>query len=286
MSLKVQWKETCMALIRIPYHDGQLDISILTANSRCVDVTVHDDLSIDMKVPLGMNSDMIEHYVKRNQETIIREYEQVRKRNHQALQATLELHEGIVQYRNGLHLPYLGDMKLALRIVHIPDLEDTRIYDEKTVDGGRILTIKTDTDDQDFLRYCVMRYYKRCAARLIRKKAAEFAQKMSLAYREIQIIGLMRGTSPRFPKMSYQNIEIKNQATLWGSCSRRKNLKFDWKLIMLPMEVIDYVIVHELGHLKKMNHSKAFWREVEHVMPEYKECRSWLSKHGKEYEIF
>ena len=51
-------------------------------------------------------------------------------------------------------------------------------------------------------------------------------------------------------------------------------------------EVVDYVIVHELGHLRKMNHSGAFWREVEKIMPEYKECRSWLDRHGQEYEIF
>ena len=55
---------------------------------------------------------------------------------------------------------------------------------------------------------------------------------------------------------------------------------------MLPVEIIDYIIVHELAHLKKMNHSAAFWAEVEKVLPEYRECRNWLNKHGGEYEIF
>ena len=55
---------------------------------------------------------------------------------------------------------------------------------------------------------------------------------------------------------------------------------------MLPTEIIDYIIVHELAHLKKMNHSAAFWSEVEKVLPEYRECRKWLNKHGKEYEMF
>ena len=85
---------------------------------------------------------------------------------------------------------------------------------------------------------------------------------------------------------TYQNIEIKNQLTLWGSCNRKHNLKFDWKLAMLPMEIIEYIIVHELTHLKVMNHSGKFWNEMEKVMPEYRECRTWLEKHGKEYEIF
>ena len=275
-----------MALIQIPYHDGKLDINILTAVSRCVDVTVHDDLRIDMKVPVGMKQDMIELYVKRNRDSIIKKYEQAGMRNHQALQATLELKEGLVQYRNGLRLPFLGEMKLCLHIVQIPELEDTRIYSGESDNGDRTLTIKTDTDDQDFLRYLVMRYYKKCAGRIIRERATAFAKKMELSFQEIQIIGLVRGTSPRFPRMSYQNIEIGNQKTLWGSCSRKKNLKFDWKLLMLPAEVVDYVIVHELGHIKKMNHSSSFWREVKKVMPEYRECRNWLDKHGQEYEIF
>ena len=55
---------------------------------------------------------------------------------------------------------------------------------------------------------------------------------------------------------------------------------------MLPMEIIEYIIAHELTHLKVMNHSATFWNEMEKVMPEYKECRSWLEKNGKEYEIF
>lgn len=277
-----------MSLLQIPYHDGQLDIHILTAGSRCIDVRVGDDLRINMLVPLGMKRDVIEIWLRHNRDSIIRKYEKAVMRNHQSLefQDTIELRSGLVQYRNGLHLPFLGEMNLLLRIVHIPELEDTRIYARTADDGSRILTIKTDNDDQDFLRYCVMRYYKQCASSLIKEKAAVYAERMKTTFRQIQIIGLVRGTSPRFPAMAYQNIEIAHQKTLWGSCSRKGNLKFDWKLAMLPIEVMDYVIVHELGHLKKMNHSQAFWAEVEKVIPEYRECSSWLEKHGHEYEIF
>ena len=275
-----------MSLITIPYHNKELDIHIITGKGRCIDLKVHNDLRIDLRVPVGMQWAMIEQYVEHSRDYIIREYERILMRNHQAMDVTMELEEGTVQYRNGMRLPFLGEMNLFLRIVQIPDLLETRIYLDETVDGMKILTIKTDTDDQDFIRYCVMRYYKKCAARIIRTKAESFAEEMSLKFRDIQIAGLVRGTKPRFPRMAYQNIEIVHQKTLWGSCSRKKNLKFDWKLLMLPAEVVDYVIVHELGHLRKMNHSGAFWREVEKIMPEYKECRSWLGRHGQEYEIF
>ena len=275
-----------MSQIQIPYQEEQLNINILTAASRCIELSVREDLAIDIKVPVGMQWEMVEQYVDRNRQKIIREYEQAKMRNHQALQATMELQNGRIQYRNGLRLPFLGEMTLLLRIVQIPELEETRIYTDPAAGDSQILTIKTDNDDQDFIRYCVMRFYKKCAAKLLKEKVSTFAEKMQLSFREIQITGFVRGTTPRFPRMSYQNIEIRSQKTLWGSCSRRKTLKFDWKLLMLPAEVVDYVIVHELSHIRKMNHSRAFWREVEAMMPEYKECRNWLERHGQEYEIF
>ena len=75
-------------------------------------------------------------------------------------------------------------------------------------------------------------------------------------------------------------ITIRNQKTRWGSCSSEKNLNFNWKLILAPPEVLDYVVVHELCHLKKMNHSKAFWDEVGKVMPEYETYKLWLKENG------
>jgi len=74
----------------------------------------------------------------------------------------------------------------------------------------------------------------------------------------------------------YKNIKIKDTKTRWGSCSRLQNLNFSWRLVMSPPEIIDYVIVHELCHLKQMNHSKKFWREVETIIPNYKTRRKWL----------
>ena len=80
--------------------------------------------------------------------------------------------------------------------------------------------------------------------------------------------------------VTYGNITIRNQKTRWGSCSSEKNLNFNWKLILAPPEVLDYVVVHELCHLKEMNHSKAFWDEVGKVMPEYETYKLWLKENG------
>ena len=76
------------------------------------------------------------------------------------------------------------------------------------------------------------------------------------------------------------NITIRNQRTRWGSCSGKGNLNFNCLLMLVPEEVRDYVVVHELCHRKEMNHSTAFWAEVERVMPDYREHRRWLKENG------
>jgi len=71
-------------------------------------------------------------------------------------------------------------------------------------------------------------------------------------------------------------VVIKDQKTRWGSCSKKGNINLNWRLIMTPIEIIDYVVVHELCHLKIMNHSKDFWNIVESILPDYYERRKWL----------
>ena len=82
--------------------------------------------------------------------------------------------------------------------------------------------------------------------------------------------------------LEYGNITIRMQKTRWGSCSSKGNLNFNCLLMRTPDEIIDYVVVHELCHLKEMNHSKRFWSEVEKVLPDYKVRRKWLKDHQNE----
>lgn len=82
--------------------------------------------------------------------------------------------------------------------------------------------------------------------------------------------------------VSYNRIAIKETKTRWGSCSAKGNLNFHWKLILMPAEILDYVVVHELAHLKEMNHSPRFWAQVEKMLPDYRQRRRWLKEHGGE----
>jgi len=78
----------------------------------------------------------------------------------------------------------------------------------------------------------------------------------------------------------YNKINITSANQRWGSCSSKGNLNFSWRLIMAPLSVIDYVVVHELVHLEERNHAKSFWSKVKMLMPEYEKHRDWLKRNG------
>ena len=107
-------------------------------------------------------------------------------------------------------------------------------------------------------------WYREQCRELVTERAAFHAQRLSL---------------------SYQRIRITSARTRWGSCSTKGNLNFSWRLVMTPLEVIDYVVVHELCHLKEPNHSKKYWNRVAAAMPDYRTHRKWLMENGQKFKL-
>ena len=105
---------------------------------------------------------------------------------------------------------------------------------------------------------------------------------IALAEEALKVIPARVEYFARVIGVTYGKITIRNQKTRWGSCSSKGNLNFNCLLMLAPPEVLDYVVVHELCHRKQMNHSKAFWSEVEKVLPDYKEARKWLKEEGSQ----
>lgn len=83
--------------------------------------------------------------------------------------------------------------------------------------------------------------------------------------------------------VKYNRVSFRRQKTRFGSCSTSKSLSFNIAVALMPEEIVDYVIVHELAHLKEMNHSARFWREVECIIPDYSDRRKWLHENGIKY---
>lgn len=103
--------------------------------------------------------------------------------------------------------------------------------------------------------------HQRLAVQVLGQRTAYYAQKMGIIYGKIT---------------------IRDQKTRWGSCSAKGTLSFNWRLMLAPPAILDYVVVHELCHLTHMDHSAAFWQAVESVYPDYRSARQWLKEHGQE----
>jgi predicted metal-dependent hydrolase len=82
--------------------------------------------------------------------------------------------------------------------------------------------------------------------------------------------------------VTYTRITVRDQRSRWGSCSSNGTLSFNWRLVLAPHDVLDYVVVHEICHLVELNHGRAFWRLVERRRPGYRDSKRWLDDHGWE----
>ena len=108
------------------------------------------------------------------------------------------------------------------------------------------------------------RWYKERAYEIITERVAKYAKQYSFTPKQVKI------TSAK---------------TRWGSCSPNGTLNFTWRLVMAPLDVIDYVVVHELVHLRVKDHSSKFWKVVESIYPEYKKQRKWLRENGEKLNL-
>lgn len=127
----------------------------------------------------------------------------------------------------------------------------------------------------------IKKYFKvrvRVVRRRIRIKNKKGSKSEYLKYKN-QALELVRNKLEHFNKFynfKYNKVTVRNQSTRWGSCSKSGNLNFNYKLALLPENLVDYVVVHELCHLGEFNHSKNFWDLVARTVPDFKERRQEL----------
>ena len=154
------------------------------------------------------------------------------------------------ELKYGDTVPYLGqDLELVKQENH---------HGESVVLDGNKLVLSPDLFKNGLLELALEQWYRSKAAKLITEIADKLSSQMGI---------------------NYKRILIRGQKTRWGSCSRKKNLSFNWKLMMAPEPVVEYVIIHELIHLKEMNHSKRFWELVAQYCPGWREHKKWLKQH-------
>ena len=135
---------------------------------------------------------------------------------------------------------------------------------EVEVNGDNVIRLGseklTDANLASDLRPAIEGHLRRLAERELPLRVMEFAARHQLTVRRVT---------------------VRNQRSRWGSCSRRATISLNWRLIQTPPFVCDYIILHELMHLREMNHSPRFWRQVETVCPDYRVAEQWLKQHSR-----
>lgn len=147
---------------------------------------------------------------------------------------------------------YLGREYSHIKVIRKDIAPEVKMIDDR-------LFITVPDDSRQTLVQALEGWYRLEAAKVIKERAVDVGRQLNL---------------------QFNRITVRNQKTRWGSCSRLKNLNFNWRLIMAPVQVIDYLIIHEVAHLAEMNHSSRFWKLVEEFCPDYKLRRKWLKENG------
>lgn len=162
----------------------------------------------------------------------------------------------LLQWIDGAPLPWLGGY-LTLRLAN-----GSRA---RAVREGVELRVRAPEGDSDAVRRAVVRWYKAVAQDVLSSR--------------VEALALAAGLPP--PK-----VLISPARARWGSCNTRRELRLAWRLVKAPPHLVDYVICHELAHLRHMNHSRAFWGEVERQCPDYRRLRAELQAADHLYRTF
>lgn len=213
---------------------------IIRSRRKTIALQVCDDGCLVIKAPLGIQNDIIENVISKHRKWLEKKKKEILSRKHNFTQK---------KFINEEEFLYLG-LPYQLRIIKAKQEENLLILK----DGYFYLSERASDPKKIFILW-----YQREAYREILRRVNWYAKRDGF---------------------KYNHVKISNAKTRWGSCSSLGNLNFSWRLIMAPLEVIDYIVIHELVHLIEKNHSRSFWNKVFLLMPDYKSHKKWLNENG------
>ncbi|MDF2609771.1 MAG: hypothetical protein K0R92_1245 [Lachnospiraceae bacterium] len=240
--IKTRIKDNKMQLT-IEHKSRLIPFQIEYRKRRTMEIRIQPPDNIKVLVPAGLSKDIIIREVKGKADWICKKLEEYHGVEYKVIKKA---------YMDGETFLYLGS-SYQLRII------ETKYKTPRVNLLQDTVCIYTSTRDEDELKNALEKWYRLRMKEVIAERIRYYQQ---------------------FFKMTPSGIVIKEQKKRWGSCTSERKLLFNWRLVMAPVSVIDYVVVHEMCHMKHMNHSKDFWNLVEVILPDYKERKKWLKLNG------
>lgn len=227
----------------LQYGTETITINIIRSKRKTACLRVCMDGTVEVRGPRMMSDAFVREFIQTKADWIIQKRKEVAERQSKARKHT---------YQSGDVFQYLGkEYMLTL-------LASGRKWVEVSGEEGKIILHTTSFEEKAIAKQ-LKEWYKKQAAAYIEERVKYYKQ---------SIPGKVT------------SVVMENRKGRWGSCNSRGELTFNWRLLMAPPEIIDYVVVHELCHLRHMDHSKEFWKEVGKILPDYKNNIKWLKDNG------
>lgn len=232
------------------YKGSMVDYELIKSNRKSIEIRLKSNGQVIIKGPKHMLKDQCEKILEQKWDWILENLQKFNERQSQ---------ENHRQYKDKEVFNILGE-KVTIKLLR-QSLNTSKL---KKLSGEWIFSIPEDWDKEKIIEVLISHF------------------KTSLKqYLETRI----RYYEPMFSK-KVKSLTIRNQSTKWGSCSSKQGLNFNYRLIFAPLEIIDYLVVHEMSHLEHMNHSKSYWKKVCSVMSDYEKKDQWLKNNGHKLSVY
>lgn len=242
-------RTTGVSIMFYTFKEETIEYILKFSNRKSIELRIDATGIVQLKAPKGMPEDQVIKSLEKKWDWILKSLKKVSLTESGFEKRT---------YESGEQLNILG--KVCTLTVHRQNIEKCRI---QRMNDELILSVPKTFYVLNF-HQLLEEYLKRVLKNYIHKRVLFFEEHY---------------------KVKINKISVRNQKTRWGSCSSGRNLSFNFRLAMAPLEVIDYIIVHEMCHLEHMNHSKSYWKKVYEVMPEYEKHELWLKNHGRSLSL-
>lgn len=225
-----------------------LSYPIIRSKRRTLSVSVSRRGDVAVRVPLRVSDREIQHFIEKHSVWIEKKVALAK----QSQPPEFTYHEGDTFSYLGKYYKLTIDPNPTIKLP-----SGTKIW----LFGENIYTKESEPAK---IKRLVTKWYKTQAKQYLIDRVDYWAEQMLLRYSKLALSGAN---------------------TRWGSCTRQGNIRLNWKLLMAPVEIIDYVIVHELSHLVHFNHSKRYWDYVARYYPDHRQARNWLNTHGHQLAV-
>ena len=243
--------------IKFNYENKKLPVDIIYRNRKSVTIKVMPKDKIQIIAPNKVSKEVIEKILNKNTNWILSKLNGFKDFDDSFMKRNYVDDEVYYYMGKPRYLKIIKDKNI--------DNQNKKNYNYIELRGANI-EIRTNNWDKDYLKESLKKWYKIQSEEVLMDR-----------------IDFLRKRSEDFRKIEPEIVKVKEQKKIWGSCNTKKTIYINSKISMLPVEAIDYIIVHEFCHILHMNHSKEFYKAVEKIIPNYKEIVVWLKENNYKF---